>query len=211
VGAFWNAIGFEEVETAPGTKAWAVELRPGPDASRGADLRQYHELRTGKRVGGAGTEPDGKKLALAGAAHGRWCALAAPLRALVGSEAEWKATVLDRMFPGGKDAPNLGPFDFSKHVVLVIASGETWNCNGIEAAAWEDDRRILVRLDDLTFQSEGGGYRVRPWGVFVLPRRDPFKPVVVQENQQGLIGGPPIWEDLVRFEAFGEKPASKPR
>src|SRR5262245_60404901 len=29
VGAFWNEIGFAEVETAPGVKTWAVELRPG--------------------------------------------------------------------------------------------------------------------------------------------------------------------------------------
>src|SRR5262245_38191479 len=59
VGAFWNGFGFKEVETAPGTKTWAVELRPDPTAHDGADLRQYHDLKTGERVAARDEQPKG--------------------------------------------------------------------------------------------------------------------------------------------------------
>jgi hypothetical protein len=115
------------------------------------------------------------------------------------------------MFAGMK-VPALGEIDFAKSLVLVIASGDSWNCNGFEALAWEDDERILVRLHALTFQTEGpggGGERVRPYGIFVIPRGDPFKPVIVERNTQGLINGPPLWKEVCRFDALGEGKSAK--
>jgi hypothetical protein len=213
VGAFWNEIGVKEVETA-GAKAWAVELRPGPRSDGTGDLRQYHDLRTGKRLLDRETAPSGNVLRLDPQWSGRWSDVAAPVRRMVGSEADWKALVVDPMFGSLKDPPKLGTVDFAKNVALVIASGETWNCNGLDATAWEDDRRILVRLNEQTFQTEGpdgGGQRVRPWGVFVLPKREPFKSVIVERNVQGLIGGPAIWKELVRFDALGEGKSATPQ
>jgi hypothetical protein len=213
VGAFWNEIGFKEVEAAPGRKDWAVELRPGPRARQGADERQHHDLKTGRIIGAAESRPAGKVVDLAGSIHGRWSSFEKPVHRLLGTEDEWKALVA-RMFEGVEPPPRLPVVDFARSVVLVIGSGETWNCKGIGATAWEDDRRILVRLEEHTFQTsgpDGGGKRVRPWGIVVLPRRDPFKPVVVERNAQNLIGGPAIWKTLCRFEAFGDgtPPGSK--
>ena len=92
--------------------------------------------------------------------------------------------------------------------------GEIVNCSGIDASAWEDDQRILVRLREHWFQTEGpdgGGQKVRPFGIFVLPKREPFKPVVLERNYQNLIGAPPIWKEQGRFEGLGDvKPASRP-
>jgi hypothetical protein len=206
VGAFWNEIGFKEIDVAPGTKTWAVELRPGKGAREGRELRQYHDLRTGKRIGVPEPAPAGKALEVKPQWSGRWSAVADKIRKLVGSQKDFDASVLEPMFAGVKKPP-LGEIDFTKSLVLVIASGETWNSNGIEADAWEDDGRILVRLRELTFQSEGpdgGGQRVRPYGIFVLPRRDPFKRVIVERNAQGLIGGPPLWKEVCTFEALGD-------
>jgi hypothetical protein len=214
VGAFWNEIGFKEIETSPGVMTWTVELRPGPRAGDEHDLRRYHELKTGKLLRGFEDTPAGKMLDGKPQWSGRWSALAKPLRRLVGSEADWKASIIEPMFTGTTDAPRFGAIDFEKSVVLVIANGDSWNCNGLDATAWEDDRRILVRLHAQSFQTsgpDGGGQRVRPFGIFVLPRRDPLKPVIVQRNEQGLIGGPAIWKELCRFEGLGEaKPESRP-
>jgi hypothetical protein len=210
VGAFWNEIGFKEVETGPGVKAWAVELRPGGRRSQGAELRQYHELKTGNLVPGPADDPSGTKVDLARRWSGRWCSAAKPVRRLVGSEADWKATVLDGMFADGKDVPEFGAIDFEKNVVLVVAMGEISNCNGVDASAWEDDHRFLVRLREQWFQTEGpngGGQKVRPFGIFVLPRREPFKPVIVERNRQRLIGGPAMWTEAYRFTALGDAPA----
>jgi hypothetical protein len=206
VGAFWNEIGFREVETRPGVTAWAVELRPGPRARAGADRRQYHDLRSGARIEQPEPPPSGKKLDLKGGRSGDASAIAEPLRRVVATAAAW-ADLRASMFHGLKPAPDFDPVEFGTHVVLVISSGDAWNSRGFEAQAWEDDRRILVRLRELTFQTsgpDGGGRRVRPWGTFVLPRRDPFKPIVVERNAQNLIGGPAIWKELCRFEAAGD-------
>jgi hypothetical protein len=207
VGAFWNEIGFVELETSPRVKAWFVELRPGPRIREGGDRRQYHDLRTGKRFDLPEPLPAGRQIALDGLGHGDRCALDAPAQRLVGSDADWKAFVLEKMF-AGHAAPKMPIVDFVKHRVVVLALGRSVNCSGLDlVSAWEDDRRILLRVDELTYQTMGpggGGENVTPWGVFVIPRREPFKPVIVERNAQGLIGGPPIWKELCRFAGTGD-------
>jgi hypothetical protein len=224
VGGFWNEIGFKEVETA-GVKSWAVELRPGLRSNDDtAKLRQYHDLKTGKRVGEVEDAPSGNRLPM----HqwsGHELATPEPVFRLVGTEAEWKAAV-ESLFAGIKSVPAFGTIDFAKSSVLVIAKGQGPNNNGIDAVAWEDDRRVLVRLHNQSFQTASfgdgrdgdlGKYdKMRPYGVFVVPKRDPFKTIIVERNKQNLIGGPAIWVELVRFDAPGEgkaatRPARTPR
>lgn len=209
VGAFWNEIGFAEVETSPGVKTWAVELRPGARSRQGAELRQHHDLKTGKLIAKPADAPSGKQLDLARQWSGRWCAADKAVRRIVANDLDWKTSALDVLFPEGKDVPDFGPIDFEKNVVLVVAMGEISNCSGMEATAWEDDQRILVRLHERWFQTEGpggGAQKVRPFGIFVLPKRDPFKPVIVERNRQNLIGGPALWKEAFRFTAPGDAP-----
>ena len=92
----------------------------------------------------------------------------------------------------------LGAVDFDKEVVVLIASGNSWNCDGITlVSAHENDDRLLVRTGRKTYQTMNGGQKTRPWGVFVLPRHA-AKAYVFERNAQNLIGGPPLWRESYR-------------
>ncbi|HKS17134.1 MAG TPA: hypothetical protein VJU16_07460, partial [Planctomycetota bacterium] len=90
--------------------------------------------------------------------------------------------------------------DFTKEIVVVISDGDAWNCDGIGVeSAFRDDKRILVRLVHRMCQTEGEGNRVRPFGIFVLPRKD-GEAIHFERNVQRYIGGPPIWKEIGRLE-----------
>jgi hypothetical protein len=92
------------------------------------------------------------------------------------------------------DAPAANEVDFAKEVLLVISSGDSTNCRGIGCAeAYEDEKRVLIRLQHQTFQTAGRGVATRPYGIFILPRRE--KSYVIEANRQSYIGGPPIWTE----------------
>lgn len=204
VGAFWNAFGFKEVTLAHGKQVWAVELRPGPRARQGKERRQYHDLRTGKKldVPGQTKAPSGTAFQPSAVWSGAHARIAKPFHVIVSTAANWK-TLLQRMF-AGKPPEAFRAVDFDKSVVLVVSSGDSWNCRGISVAeAYEDDLRILLRTERHTFQTIGGGQQARPYGVIVLPRR-PGKAYVVERNRQGLIGGPALWTESWRLARLGK-------
>lgn len=94
------------------------------------------------------------------------------------------------------------PFvDFERCMVIAVFQGEGWNSAGVRVVTVaEEEERILLRFDDQSFQTsgpDGGGVRVTPFGIFVLPKSE--KPVVLEENVQGLIGKPPIWKERARL------------
>lgn len=196
--AFWNEIGFREVETKDGAKVQAVELGPGRRARRGKDLRQYHDLRTGEKLevpGGPGA-PSGDLFLPRKAWDGDQSHVAESFGLLVTSKEVW-TQVRERLW--GADSKNAtDEIDFEKEVVLVLSSGNSWNCDGITCAAcWEDEKRILVRTGRKTYQTMNGGKKTRPWGAFVLPRRE-GQVYVAERDAQGLIGGPALWKELWR-------------
>ncbi len=199
IGAFWNAFGFKEISVA-GRKVWAVELRPGARARVGKDKRQYHDLRTGKQL-----EPDGQTKPDLGAAlkpvavwHGAASRVAAPVHRLVSTQANWDA--LRTWMFGAKPKQTFGAIDFTKNIVIVTSSGDSWNNDGFSVeAAYENTTRVLIRMRRHTYQTDGGGNRTRPYGVFVLPRR-PGKPYVLERNTQGLIRGPALWRETYRAQ-----------
>ncbi len=95
--------------------------------------------------------------------------------------------------------------DWDNCFVIAQFAGKTWNCNGefVEAIDEHEDH-ITLFFDSATFQTagpDGGGIRVTPFGIWVLPRIQ-GKPWVIQENVQGLIGEPPIWKEQARFDAL---------
>jgi hypothetical protein len=102
------------------------------------------------------------------------------------------------------DAQFIPALDFDRYMVIAIATGASWNSDGIQfVSAEENADRILFRFDHWSYQTagpDGGGVRVAPFGFFVLPRS--AKPIVVEENVQGLIGHPPKWKERARFDAL---------
>jgi len=101
--------------------------------------------------------------------------------------------------PDKAAAPLAKDIDFQKEFLLVISDGASSNCKGISCQeAFENDQRIIVRIRRHTFQTLGAGVSTRPYGIMVLPRTD--KSLVVENNRQIYIGGPPIWTESKRFD-----------
>lgn len=212
VGAFWNEFTFAEVDGPDGRRVWAVELRPGAGERQAPDQRQFHDLATGAPLTPP-IAPPGPELAIPAQWHGSQSLLSQPLQLVVDNEDVWQTRVVAMMFGGPDRAPKSGPIDWNRHVVLVVAAGDSWNSNGFSARGFDQGGTLLVRLDEHGYQTagpDGGGQHVRPWGIFVLPRREPFGRLVVQYNAQNLIGGPAIWQDLCRFDRAGT-PVTPPR
>ena len=203
VGAFWNGITFKQVTPKDSTKRWAIELRPGARWRADGHMRQYHDLRTGAKleIPHLVTTPSGTKFKPRLHWHGGKSDVAEKFMLLVTTPKSW-ATLRERLF-AAEDNPPLEAIDFEKEVVLALSSGNSSNCRGITfAEGYEDDDRILVRVERSSFQTMNGYEKTRPWGLFVLPRR-PKKAIEVERNAQGLIGGPPLWRQIVKFHTLG--------
>lgn len=200
--AFWNEVGFKEVETVDGRKVEAVELKPGRRARRGKHLRLYHDLRTGEKLdvpGGPGA-PSGTLFMPRVAWEGEQTQVDKAFTVLVTTAEDWKAVRAHVWGPDLKEAADA--VDFAKEVVLLVSTGNSWNCSAIFCVGcWEDDERILVRTDRRTYQTINGGNKTRPWGAFVLPKRTK-KAYVVELDTQNLIGGPAIWTERWRTDAL---------
>jgi hypothetical protein len=205
VGAFWNELTFAEIPGPDGQRTWVIELRPGPGETRAPEQRQYHDLATGQPLDLPTASP-GPDVPIPRQWHGGQSLQSQPLQLVVGDEETWQTRVVAMMFGGSKAAPDFGPIDWSTHLALVIAAGDALNCDGYSARAFDQGGTLLLRLDRHSYQTAGptgGGQRVRPWGIFVLGRREPFGCLVVQYNAQNLIGGPELWTELCRFDSPG--------
>jgi hypothetical protein len=121
-------------------------------------------------------------------------------------EALWKEHRGEALETNKLGRPVIPVIDFDRCMVIAIFRGESWNCNGEYVVSVEDrGRDVLLRFDSHSFQTcgpDGGGVRVEPYGIFVLPRT--AKPIVIEENVQGMIGRPPNWKVQWAFEAIEE-------
>lgn len=205
------------VDVASGKTLWAawvsayfnrlsIRRRDGEDvvelSSTEGDGIELYRLRSGEKIPGIPEAQPGTPLALLPAWSGRWSNIGKPLLLSLSTEAGW-ATARLRLFDGLKDAPAFGPIDFLTHVVLIVSDGDGANCAGIEATAFDDGASIRLRLQHRYFQTFGGVAEVRAFGIFCLPRRAP-RTMIVEENRQSYIGGPPIWKERARLELPGD-------
>lgn len=109
---------------------------------------------------------------------------------------EHQGDELNRTVQGSPICPTI---DFDRCLVIAVFRGDSWNCDGEfvhSIADREDD--VLIRFDSQTYQTMKEGNRVTPFGIWVLPRTS--KPIVLEENVQGILGKPPIWKEQARFE-----------
>ncbi len=93
-----------------------------------------------------------------------------------------------------EDPLALPMIDFDDYMVIAVFQGEGWNSKGLSVVSIsEEDKRIVLRYDNKSYQTVGGGNKVAAYGFFVLPRS--AKPVVVEENVQIYGGEPPVWKE----------------
>jgi hypothetical protein len=116
-------------------------------------------------------------------------------------EHEGKPTAVDNV-----GAPFIPRINFEKCMVIGVFQGATVNSNGvlIEGVAEEPDC-IRVRYGEMTYQTAGGlngggggAVKVTPFGIFVVPRSN--KPIVIEENVQGLKDNPAQWKARAKLE-----------
>lgn len=116
----------------------------------------------------------------------------------------WERHVGGKPVASGDPGDVLPEIDFAKWMVIAVFQGSGWNSNGVRVESLQEhDDRLLLRFDDKSYQTSGpngGGVRVTAFGLFVLPRSG--KPVVLEENTQGLIGKPPKWTRRARLDAL---------
>jgi len=92
--------------------------------------------------------------------------------------------------------------DFTRCFVLAIYKGECWNCTAIDVKSVDETKdRLRVRFRGRYYQTmgpDGGGEEVAPYGFFILPKTT--KPIVIEEDVHGTIGGDPVWKERARLD-----------
>lgn len=95
--------------------------------------------------------------------------------------------------------------DFARFEVVACFRGTAVNSNGERVVGLEDTGGGLrIRFEGAWYQTasfdgSGGARASVPYGIWVIDRTD--KPIIVEENVQGLIGHPPDWKEQKRFAA----------
>jgi hypothetical protein len=212
VGMFWTRVGFKLVEVSPGKKTWAVELKPARRDNHKIDAVQYHDLRTGKKLDIPGLVPkaSGRPFKPRAEWSGATCAVGKPFQSLISTAEVWEK-LKARVFVGSefgkisfmRSPEKSNPLGVENEVVLIVSAGDTWNSRGIAwAESYEDEKRVLLRVRHEHYQTMGGADAVRPWGVFVLPRRQ--KAYEVEIDVHEYIGQPPVWKKIFRAATLSD-------
>jgi len=201
---FWDTLSFEERGKGGALTQWDVVLR----SSKYPQYAQPYDLRTGKQGGlrGAPEEPKGTVLSFRKEWSGSVGVRDQELYCLVGSDEDWDKLRSELFGPKPTDIPTTSELDFKKEMLLVYYTGKDIDWQGIKTdLAVEDETRILIRVHQNTFQTFSANFgspsppapKTHPYGLFVLPRRE-GKPVVLEHNTQGILGGPPFWKEFTR-------------
>lgn len=143
------------------------------------------------------------------ALHGASSRITATRYLRVTDAKEWRSLWLEHLgvTPGGLEdlAAEVPEIDFDRCMVIALFTGSRWNSRGISCEGIiERDAELLVRFDQLSYQTsgpDGGGEKVQPFGVFVLPRSECR--VVLEENVQGLKDNPPKWKRQAEIPVLG--------
>jgi len=220
ISYFWTRARIVEKDI-DGAIKWLLELHPEANTDRGADKREYRDLRTGKEVVISGPPPGGELLGpaqvfrVSKSALGRqivtlvstqenfdafWARVHGPLGAgKPGYDADLLNPGID--VPGGVRREVMPPprIDFTQNVALIYHLGDCYNTTGMDQRGiWDDGKRVLIRLHRSGYQTMGRGAHRRFGEVFVLPRKE-GRHYEIEVNMQNTIRGPEIWE---RTELF---------
>lgn len=113
---------------------------------------------------------------------------------LVTSHDEWEE-LWKRHDKQGKMLPKV---DFTKHMVIAILLGNIVNTSGVQVVdVREIDNVIQFRFHAMRYQTGNWFDKTTPFGIFVIPHSK--KKIKVEQDVQGLIGGPPKWRVQAEF------------
>lgn len=201
VGAWYRTLSFVDARD-PRTGAPAVLLR----VAGGAGPARYFEAQTGRERYPRATKTAlvayetadrtlrGRPIPVMQAWSGHDSRIRKPICVRVETPAAWAR--LWKEHTGRAAAPPA--VDFGRYVVLGVFEGEGWNCSGIRLLhALDCGTATELFLRDSTYQTGPTANRVTPYGLFVLPRRPGA--LIVKQDRQGTIGGPPLWVERARF------------
>jgi hypothetical protein len=219
VSAFWQIVGFREVEIEAGKKGWAVQLRSKEDGTK--DDAEYYALASGEKINVPAKVPAGENIEALTASSGT-CAIGRPFTGLITTAENWEA--FQKRLHGESDlrvsafeqdellhleSPKAGArddlkIDFARTVALVICEGDTFNTFGYRfAAGYEDAARILVRINRDSFQTVNHAAHARPYAIFILPRRK-NKAYILEQNVQAYVAGPAQWREIFRANKISD-------
>jgi hypothetical protein len=119
----------------------------------------------------------------------------------VASPTDWKKTWLKHL--GMKEDTIYRPameVDFDRCEVVALFGGESWNtCGFVVDSLTERDDSILLRIEGVYYQTEGGADRVAPFAFVVLPKSS--KPITLELSDPHSPNEPPRWREVARFAA----------
>lgn len=106
----------------------------------------------------------------------------------------WRAT-WKKINPKAK----IPEFDPQKNVALVAFLGQSVNTYKVSALSLKcDDEKMTIRLKKNSYQTIGGWNRVKPWGLFVFPRK--AKRLLVDFDVNRYTYAPSKWKRLKTFK-----------
>lgn len=121
-------------------------------------------------------------------------------------EALWRRALPEAGQRDHLNRPVVPEVDFARCSVLALFDGSGRNSNGLRLVSIEEiDDGVRVRFDKLSYQTASGGPEdrgipVTPFGIFVVPKLPADgRPVLLEQNVQNLIGGPPVWRERARL------------
>lgn len=123
------------------------------------------------------------------------------------SPSDWKKTWL-RHLGMKEEHPARGPHgyrpamevDFDRCEVVAFFEGESVNtCGFVVDSVTERDDSILLRIEYICYQSEGGFDHVTPYMLVVVPRSS--KPINVERSDPRFPNEPPRWREVARLAA----------
>jgi hypothetical protein len=161
-------------------------------------------------LGGAGLRQNATNLAVAISWSGSTSAVAKGRIERVSDQARWDAVRKEHCGPrielNALGFPVVPTIDFERFEVICGFSGTRVNLYQWSIDSVQDLGEVVrVRFDQVGFQTASfdgqpdKGVTTSAYGFFVVPRT--AKEIVMEENTQGRINGPPVWTERVRLAA----------
>jgi hypothetical protein len=142
---------------------------------------------------------EGRALRPLVAMHGQNTKCTALKTLRITSKSEWRSIWLEHN-TGNPDAevhltelPVDVDFDFESIMVVGVFNPKRDNSAGFTAVSIsEEPTRIIIKLDDHSYQTLNNWRPALPWGILALPRST--KEIVLELDERANVRDPPLWK-----------------